>query len=79
MADVLLIDLSSIAYPIWHMSQSEPDPNAASTQIVARVRADGIDVSPTEARSEVLALIAYMQKLGTAVSLDLQRSLAGGD
>lgn len=37
--EVVLIDLSSIAHPIWHMSQSEPDPNRASQQIVARVRA----------------------------------------
>lgn len=37
--ELILIDLSSIAHPIWHMSQSEPDPNHTSTQIVARVRA----------------------------------------
>lgn len=37
--EVVLIDLSSIAYPIWHVSQAEPDPNAASQKIVARVRA----------------------------------------
>lgn len=35
---ICLIDLSSIAYPIWFTSQSEPDVNHASTQIVARVR-----------------------------------------
>lgn len=39
MPNVVLIDLSSIAYPIWHMSQSEPDPNHTSTAIVAKVRA----------------------------------------
>ncbi len=37
--EVILIDLSSLAYPIWHVSQSEPDPNHTSTQTVARVRA----------------------------------------
>lgn len=37
--ELVLIDLSSIAYPLWHMSQAEPDPNHTSTQIVARVRA----------------------------------------
>lgn len=37
--DILLIDLSSLAYPIWHMSQAEPDPNATSIKTVARVRA----------------------------------------
>lgn len=39
MAQVVLIDLSSIAYPIWHMSQSDPDTNATSTATVAKVRA----------------------------------------
>ena len=39
MKEIVLIDLSSIAYPIWHMSQSEPDPNATSTKTVARIRA----------------------------------------
>lgn len=38
-AEVVLIDLSSIAYPIWHMSQADPDPNKACQSIVARVRA----------------------------------------
>ncbi len=37
--EVLLIDLSSIAHPLWHISQAEPDPNATSQKIVARVRA----------------------------------------
>ncbi len=36
---LLLIDLSSLAHPIWHMSGKEPDPNHVSTQVVARVRA----------------------------------------
>jgi 5'-3' exonuclease len=39
--EVVLIDLSSIAHPIWHMASSEPDPNFTSTKIVARVRALG--------------------------------------
>jgi len=39
MATVVLIDLSSIAHPIYRMSASEPDPNHTSTQIVAKVRA----------------------------------------
>ncbi len=37
--ELVLIDLSSIAHPLWHMSQAEPDPNATSQKIVARVRA----------------------------------------
>lgn len=39
MPTIVLIDLSSIAHPIWHMSQSEPDPNHTATATVARVRA----------------------------------------
>ena len=38
-AQILLIDLSSIAHPLYHMSASDPDPNATSTKTVARVRA----------------------------------------
>lgn len=37
--ELMLVDLSSIAHPIWHMSQNEPDPNHTSTAIVAKVRA----------------------------------------
>ena len=37
-APVLLIDLSSIAHPIWHMSGSEPDPDHTSQRTVAAVR-----------------------------------------
>lgn len=39
MAQIVLIDLSSIAHPIWHMSQSEPDPGHTATATVAKVRA----------------------------------------
>lgn len=39
MPTVVLIDLSAIAHPIWHMSQNEPDPNHTSIQTVAKVRA----------------------------------------
>jgi 5'-3' exonuclease len=39
MTEYILIDLSSIAYPIWHMSQNEPNPNHVSQAIVAKVRA----------------------------------------
>ncbi len=36
---LVLIDLSSILHPIWHMSATEPDPNHTSTASVAKVRA----------------------------------------
>jgi 5'-3' exonuclease len=34
---IVLIDLSSLAHPIFHMSAAEPDPNHTSQQVVARV------------------------------------------
>ena len=34
---VLLVDLSSIGHPIWHMSQAEPDPDYTSQRTVAAV------------------------------------------
>lgn len=39
MTNILLIDLSSIAHPLFHVSASNPNPNATSIGTVARVRA----------------------------------------
>lgn len=39
MTELLLIDFSSLAVPIWKMSGAEADPNAASQKMVARVLA----------------------------------------
>lgn len=39
MTDILLIDLSSVLHPLWHLSTDDPDPNATSTKTVERVRA----------------------------------------
>lgn len=36
---LLLVDLSSVFYPIWHMSGSDPDVNRPSIDAVAKVRA----------------------------------------
>ena len=35
---VLLVDLSSIGHPVWHMSQKEPDPDHTSQRTAAIVR-----------------------------------------
>ena len=35
---VLLVDLSSIGHPIWHLSQAEPDPDYTSQRTAAIVR-----------------------------------------
>src|SRR6266446_749845 len=37
--NALLIDLSSLAHPIYHMSGADPNPDATSIKIVERVRA----------------------------------------
>jgi 5'-3' exonuclease len=39
MTQILLIDLSGIAHPIWHTSQGSTNPNECSIQTVAKVRA----------------------------------------
>ncbi len=39
MSNILLIDLSSIAHAMYHVCANEPDPNAASTKTIERVRA----------------------------------------
>lgn len=39
MPNILLVDLSSLAHPLFHVSASDPDPNATSTKTVERVRA----------------------------------------
>lgn len=39
MTSILLIDLSSIAHPLFHISASDPNPNATSIRTVERVRA----------------------------------------
>lgn len=36
---ILLVDLASLVHPLFHMSGSQPDPNWASVQAVARVHA----------------------------------------
>ena len=36
--EIVLIDLSSIAYPIYLTTQADPDPNKASQEIAARIR-----------------------------------------
>jgi 5'-3' exonuclease len=36
---IVLIDFSSIAHPVWHMAASDPNPDATSIGIIAKVRA----------------------------------------
>ena len=54
---VLLVDLSSIAHPIYHMSQQEPDPDHTSQRTAAVVRSLAADHPHTaiccDSRSEL--------------------------
>ncbi len=43
------------------------DARTQAAEIVATLRQEGFEVSEAEARSEVVALIAYMQRLGTDI------------
>jgi 5'-3' exonuclease len=36
---IVLIDFSSIAHPVWHMAANDPNPNATSIGIIAKVHA----------------------------------------
>jgi 5'-3' exonuclease len=36
---IVLIDFSSIAHPVWHMASNDPNPDATSIGIIAKVRA----------------------------------------
>ena len=63
-APVLLVDLSSIGHPIWHMSQAEPDPDYTSQRTAAigcgswrltiRTRRSAAIRHPRSARSSTL-------------------------
>jgi cytochrome c oxidase cbb3-type subunit I/II len=46
---------------------AEAAARAQAAEVVARLRGEGVKVSESEAASEVIALIAYMQRLGVAV------------
>lgn len=55
-------------YTDAQIARAEEDARAQAAEIVASLRRDGLEVSEVEAQSEALALIAYLQSLGTAVT-----------
>jgi len=54
-------------YSEEEIANAASDARAQAGEIVESLRADGVEVGETEARSEVIALIAYMQRLGTDI------------
>lgn len=55
-------------YTDEQIANAVSDARAEAEEIVASLRADGIEVTEQEAKSEVIAVIAYLQSLGTAVT-----------
>ena len=53
-------------YTDTEIQNAETDARAQAAGIVASVRGDGVAVTESEATSEVVAVIAYLQKLGEA-------------
>jgi len=55
-------------YTDAQIASAVADAEARAAKIAAGLRRDGIELSETNARSEAIALIAYLQDLGTAVT-----------
>ena len=55
-------------YSDEEIDNAPEDARREMQEIVADLRGDGINLSEAEARSETIALIAYLQSLGTAVT-----------
>lgn len=62
--------LRSLGHPYTdaEIQSAEADAAARAAEIVASLRKDGIELSEVNARSEGIAMIAYLQSLGTAVT-----------
>jgi cytochrome c oxidase cbb3-type subunit I/II len=52
-------------YDDAQIASAVTDAMVQAQEVVSRLRNEGVEVSETEAASEVVALIAYMQRLGT--------------
>ncbi len=63
-------------YSEREIENAAEDARAAMGRAADSLRADGVALSDTEAKSEAIALIAYLQKLGTAVTAKPVRSVA---
>jgi cytochrome c oxidase cbb3-type subunit I/II len=63
-------------YGAREIQSAETDARAQMRRVAESLRADGIALSETGARSEAIALIAYLQKLGTAVKAPPVRPIA---
>ncbi len=57
---------------------AEADARGRMGEIAASLRGEGVELSETGARSETIALIAYLQGLGTAVKAQPVRTAAAG-
>jgi len=70
--------LASLGHPYSEseIDDAPDDARAAMARVAQSLRDDGIALTDAEASSETIALIAYLQKLGTAVTAPPVRSVA---
>ncbi len=61
-------------YSDAEIASAERDARKQAAEVVERLQRDGVEVTDSEATSEVVALIAYMQRLG----VDRAAAVAGG-
>jgi cytochrome c oxidase cbb3-type subunit I/II len=66
-------------YTDAEIASAEQDAMAAADRIAASLRKDGIDLDDAAARSETVALIAYMQSLGRALRESPVAAAGGGE
>jgi cytochrome c oxidase cbb3-type subunit I/II len=65
-------------YSDEEVENAASDAHAQAEQVAARLRAEGMELDAVEARSEAIALIAYLQSLGRALREAAATASAGG-
>jgi len=73
----VLRDWVDTPYTDAQIENAVADAEAAMAEIARSLRSDGIELSEREARSEAIALIAYLQSLGRDVAARVGGSVAG--
>jgi cytochrome c oxidase cbb3-type subunit I/II len=63
-AKIKAMQTLGVPYPVGYADKAEADLNAQAELITANLKKDGIETSP---KKEIVALIAYLQRLGTDI------------
>jgi cytochrome c oxidase cbb3-type subunit I/II len=72
---ILTLRRLGVPYPDGYERQAEADLSAQAARIAARLQASGLEVAPDR---EIIALIAYLQRLGTDIAAKDPSVVAGG-